>query len=197
MKSIRKTIGGIGNLMFKQAYLYAQMRDGHIPDVYVQSEKYWKKYGEEIKSMFSDGIGFLPYVAIHVRRGDYSDTDFYVNLCKTDYYKKAVKKFKDKKFLVFCKDRQDRIKDEVDREWCKEYFDKLLGEDNYQIMDNDTDIEDLNMMASCEGHIMANSSFSWWAAYLNHNWNKRIICPKKWFTDGVQRCELLDTWEKI
>ena len=196
MESIRKTIGGIGNLMFKEAYLYSQARDGVIPDVYVQGEKYWEKYKDEIKEMFGEDIGFLPHVSIHVRKGDYQNSEFHTKLWKTDYYERAVKEFKDKKFLIFCADRQDPQKDKEDKEWCKKYFDKLLG-DNYQMVENDDEVEDLNMMASCEGIIMANSSFSWWAAYLNPNWNKKIICPKNWFTDGFPRCHLLDEWKQI
>jgi len=197
MREIRNVVGGIGNIMFKQAYLYAQMREGNIPDVYVQSHKYFDKYKEEIKQMYGDDIGFLPYVAIHIRRGDYHKGNFHTRLSETDYYERAVKEFEGKKFLVFCHDRQDPEKDKEDREWCQKYFTELLGEDNFQLVENETDIEDLNMMASCEGMIMANSTFGWWSAYLNPNHNKRIICPKEWFTDGVKRIDLLDEWKKI
>ena len=54
MKGARQDIGGLGNIMFKQAFLLAQMRDGNIPDIYLQDEKYFSKYKEEIKSELGD-----------------------------------------------------------------------------------------------------------------------------------------------
>lgn len=195
MRTLRQEIGGLGNLMFKQAYLWSQMRDGIIPDLYVQSEKYFVKYKEEIKQMFGYNIGEVHKVAIHVRRGDYlKAAEFHTPLWQTDYYKQAIALFPDEKFLVFCKDNQDPIVDAADKEWCVEYFTPLLG-DRFEMHESGLETDDLNVMASCKAIIMANSSFSWWAAYLgNHD---KIICPKNWFTDGVQRTELLDNWIKI
>ena len=100
MKPIRKIIGGLGNLMFKEAFIYAQMREGIILDLYIQSDKTWKKYAEEIKQRFSEGIGYDERVAIHIRRGDYLQTSFYINLWETDYYQKALGFFPNEKFLI-------------------------------------------------------------------------------------------------
>ncbi len=195
MNSARTVIGGLGNLMFKDAYLWAQMRDGNIPDVYVQSEKYWAKYKDEIKQRYGQGIGYIDKVAIHIRRGDYLKAQqFHINLWETEYYRKAIKLFPQEKFLVFCKDNQNHELDAADREWCIENLIPLLGED-FEMYSHTTETDDLNAMASCKGLIAANSTFSWWAAYIgNHN---NIVFPKEWFTDGVQRCEMLDEWIKI
>lgn len=197
MLSRRETIGGLGNLMFKQAYLYTQMRDNIIPDIYVQSQKYWEKYKDEIKAMFGHGIGSIDRVALQIRRGDYLDKySFYTQLGETDYYQRAVEYFPNEKFLVFCHDGQDPERDRLDKEWVKEFLDKIIPE-RYEINEPSTDTEDLNKMASCKSIIMANGTFSWWAAFLNPHKDKKVVCPKSWFKDGVQRCELLEEWIKI
>ncbi len=176
----------MGNEMFRHAYIYAQMRKGEIPDIYLQDEKYFKGYEDEIKEMFSDGIETIPYVGIHVRRADnpinpdepnYSDNPFYVDLCATDYYEKAMAMFPDDtKFIIFTDDP----------EFCKERFSIPIN--------NGTELEDFNMLASCEHQIIANSSFSWWAGFLNPNKNKVVVAPKEWFADGQIRTVLPKEW---
>lgn len=197
MKTRREDIGGLGNLLFKEAYIWAQLRDGHIPDVYVQSSKYWNKYKNEIRYRFSSGIGnkTIPFVAVHIRRGDYMKaTQFHVPLWDTDYYKKALALFPDSTFMVFCKDNQNPEVDKADREWCQGFMAGLVG-DRFVLAPDGEETEDLNTMASCESLIMANSSFSWWAAFLgNHD---KVICPQQWFTDGQQRTELLAEWTTL
>lgn len=195
MNSVRTVIGGLGNLMFKNAFLWAKMRDGEIPDVYVQDEKYFSKYRQEIRQLYGQGIGHIDKVALHIRRGDYlKASQFHVNLWDTDYYQKAVKLFPNEHFLVFCKDNQGPLQDADDQAWCQENFPALLGE-NFEMYQHGEETDDLNAMASCKGIIMANSTFSWWAAYLGNQ--EKIICPKKWFSDDIQRCGLLDEWTLI
>lgn len=192
MRSVRQQIGGLGNLLFKQAYLIGQMLDGEISDVYVQGESYWKKHANLIKQQFSEGIGKVDRVALHIRRGDYLQAyNFHTNLWETDYYQKAIALFPNEIFLVFCKDNQDPAQDKADRQWCRENLPKL-GIKFEMAPYEQTEVEDLNLMASCKSIIMANSSFSWWGAYLGEH--EKIICPKQWFTDGIQRTELLPEW---
>ena len=193
MRPIRQELGGLGNSLFKEAYIWAQMRDGKIPDIYVQSSKYWEKYKDEIRQRFSSGIGHDDRVALHIRRGDYLKvSQFHVNLWDTDYYKKAVALFpKETKFLVFCKDNQNEAQDSDDQEWCSKNV-PLLGID-FDMYEHGKETDDLNAMASCRGMIGANSSFSWWAAFLNPHGGTKIF-PKQWFVDGIQRTELLSDW---
>ena len=139
--------------MFKEAYLYAQMRKGFIPDLYVQGEKYWQGFTEEIKARFSEGIGYDERVAVHVRRGDYLKTDFYVNLWETNYYKQALELFPNEKFLVFCHDNQDKEQDRQDKEWCHWYFRGLLPDGKFEIHTPAEETEDLNLVASCKNLI--------------------------------------------
>ncbi len=195
MKKVRETLGGLGNIMFKNAFLWSLMREGVIPDVYVQSEKYWYKYKDEIKNMYGQGIGRDDRIALHIRRGDYLKvSQFHVDLWATDYYKEAVKLFPGEKFLVFCKDNQSEAQDQDDQEWCERNL-PLLGID-FEMHKHGEETEDLNAMASCKGIIGANSSFSWWAAFLNPHEGLKVF-PKRWFVDGLQRTDLLDSWKKI
>jgi hypothetical protein len=197
MKPVRTQIGGLGNLMFKEAYIYGQMKKNQIPDIYVQGEKYWKDFSQEVKQRFSEGIGHTDMVSLHLRRGDYMNVQhFYVSLWNTNYYQKAVEYFPKDKFLVFCFDRQDLEQDKEDREWTVKFLDQFIP-GRYELWEPQSETEDLNKMASCKSNIMANSSFSWWGAFLNPNPNKKVICPAQWFRDGVERCELLDSWIKI
>ena len=185
--------GRLGNKMFQYAYLYARMRDGIIPDIYVQDYRYFEKYANEIKQLFGQGIGYLDQVGIHVRRGlnpyipeepKYNENPFHFNICGTDYYERAMEFFPSEKFLIFSDDP----------EYCKERF----KGDNIQIMERGKDdIEDFNLLASCKHLIIANSSYSWWAAYLCPNETKKIIAPKQWFSDKETRTILPESWLKI
>lgn len=184
--------GRLGNKMFQLAYIYAQMQDGHLPDIFLQDEKYFEKHKEEIKQLFGEGIGYLSQVGVHVRRAGnpinpsepkYHENPFYASLTETDYYERAMALFPGEKFLVFSDDP----------DWCKEHF----KGDDIQVMDKGDEVEDLNLFASCKHQIIANSSWSWWGAYLNPNEAKRVIAPKKWYADGVERTGIPSTWERI
>lgn len=185
--------GRLGNKMFMFAYLYAQVKDGVIPSIFVQDTKYFEKYENEIKQIFGEGIGYLTQVGVHIRRAGnpinpaepkYSENPFYVNLSDTSYYERAMELFPNEKFLVFSDDP----------DWCKE---KFKDNPDVQVMDRGDEITDFNLLASCKDQIIANSSFSWWAAFLNPNPSKRVIAPKQWYSDGQERTKLPKEWEKI
>jgi hypothetical protein len=185
MKEFRKISGGLGNRMFQFAYIYSQVRKGLIPDIYIQDFKYFKEFKEEIRKIYQDGIGKRKeFVALHIRRGDYVDNPFYVDLTNTNYYDKAIEQFPNDKFLVFYRDRQG-TNDYQDRQWVSEWLTKKGVK--FEIWEGQNEVDDLNAMASCQGLIGANSSFSWWAAFLNPNEDKKIIMPKEYYADGVER----------
>ena len=175
--------------MFQGAYLLAQVDKGLIPDIYVQDEKYFTNVREEVRLMYSQDIPApVDMVAIHVRRAgnpinpdepNYSDNPFMVNLCDTYYYQDAMALFPKEQFLVFSDDI----------EWCRKQ-DMFAGCEFY----HGTELEDMNLMAACKGIIMANSSFSWWSAYLS---NGKVVAPKQYYADGKQRTKLLDSWIQI
>lgn len=190
----RKIWGGLGNQMFQHAYIFSQVKKGEIPDIYLQSEEYFKDIKEDIKKLYGTDIRRYQRVSLHIRRGDYTNNPFYVDLTQTDYYDKAIKEFPNDRFLVFCADRQDGSDDIHDQKWVMEWLEAKYGK-RFDLFQGFTEIDDLNAMIGCyKGHIMANSSFSWWGAYLGEG---KVIAPKQWFSDGVERTKLLDSWIKI
>jgi len=186
--------GRLGNKMFQIAYLYAQVKDGVIPDWYVQDPKYFEKYADEIKKLFGDGIGYLPYVAVHLRRAGnpinpdepkYNENPFYYDLSKSGYYINATNLFPNRKFLVFSDDL----------EFAKRYFEG----DKFAFDESETDLESFNKMASCSDFIIANSSFSYWAAWLSPSIGKKVVTPTidKWYNDGKERTICPKSWIRI
>jgi len=119
-------------------------------------------------------------VSIHVRRGDYVNnpiTNSYHGVCDISYYEKAVdiiyKKVENPKFFIFSDDLS----------WVKENF-KFLKNSLFVELKNAPDYEEMFLMSRCKHNIIANSSFSWWGAWLNQNPNKIVIAPKEWFKDN-------------
>ncbi len=176
-------MGRLGNQMFQYAYLFAQEKRGQIEDIYVQDPALFEDYFPEIQRVFAQGITRkTDQVAIHVRRGDYVNNPFYVNLSATDYYEKAMTEFPEADFLVFS--------DDID--FCKRRF----GGSKFEFAEGNDEITDFNLMASCTGHIIANSSFSWWAAYIAP-YTKKVVAPKSWYADDVERTKCPNTWKRM
>ena len=112
---------------------------------------------------------------MHIRRGDYvsnSKSNSIHGTCSLEYYREAVKiineKYKNSIFFVFSDDIS----------WKKE---NLLIQNAVYIDNKTIPHEDIYLMSLCKYNITANSSFSWWGAWLNQNKNKVVIAPKKWF----------------
>lgn len=178
-----KIFGRLGNQMFQGAYLYSQMKKGLIPDVYIQDPSYFEDCKEEIKQLYGQNIpSRTKKVAIHVRRGDYVNNPFYVDLTETDYYEKAMAEFPQAEFLIFSDDI----------EWCK----KQNVVKDCEFSEGKTELEDMNLMASCVGHIIANSSFSWWAAYISP-YTQKVVAPKAWYLDKENRTKIPETWIRL
>lgn len=149
---------------------------------YFQTEKYFKFIESEIKEIFTfkdeiieEAGKYGPIenaVSIHVRRGDYLTSSDYHTVQSIDYYMEAIKQFEDKsKFYIFSDDPQ----------WCREN----LNIENSGVIDSGSPYIDIYLMSLCEGHIIANSSFSWWGAWLANS--KKTIAPANWF--GPQMCK--------
>lgn len=183
MQNPDSLFGRLGNRLFQMSYIYAKFREGAIPDIYVQDYLYFDKYGSELKKIFGNGINQIDYVALHVRRGDYVNNPFYIDLWQTDYYEKAIQEFSDERFMIFSDDI----------EWCRENF---IGKE-YTFNEEKTDYEAMNTMASCKGIIMANSSFSWWAAYLSNC--GKVIAPRieHWYTNGEELTKCPPDWIRL
>jgi Glycosyl transferase family 11 len=158
---------------------------------YWQSEKYFINHRikilNRIKISDSDSPLNMSYlrqirtsnsVSIHVRRGDYisnSQTNSIYASCDLGYYEKAIQflssQLEDLTFFVFSDDM----------EWVTTNFSKFDRMIFVNVNLEDTAFEDLKLMSNCKHNIIANSTFSWWAAWLNQNSNKIVIAPKVWY----------------
>lgn len=190
MQRPRELFGGLGNTLFQQSFIYALWKRGQIPDIYLQDFTFFDEFKDELRQRYGKNIVPSNYVSLHVRRGDYIGNSFYVDLTKTDYFERAMSLFPDDKFLVFCKDNQPGIDDEGDMAWCRE---KFKG-DRFTFNVGNDEITDFNLMAGCKAHIIPNSTFSWWAAYVGGG---ETVAPREWFSDKIQRVKYPSTWTII
>ena len=157
---------------------------------YWQSEKYFSHIANDIRREFrfrvppsprnvemADQINECTAISLHVRRGDYLTFDAHA-VCGQDYYNHALTKIveslpTDPTVFVFSDDP----------EWAKANlplpFEKVVVDFN----GSDADYEDMRLMSLCNHNVIANSSFSWWAAWLNINPQKCVAGPSNWFAD--------------
>jgi len=167
---------------------------------YFQSYKYFDEETIMQKFKFKESIvsnlreKFKEYLpartcSIHVRRADYlNDYPTHLTLGR-DYYGECFDAvdFETDHYIV-CSD---------DIEWCKENF---VGK-KFVFVEGQLDYEDMCLMSLCDNNIIANSTFSWWSAFLNANRNKKVLCPDdhRWF--GVDHLNARDIcpieWVKI
>ena len=160
-------------------------------DGYWQSELYFKNYSKEIKKIFNfsnqldkqnhliaNDISKNNSISIHIRRGDFLlKRNNNHNIDLKDYYLKAIDKsskcFKNPKYFIFTDDPL----------WVTENF---ILDYSYIIVDVNYGTKsffDMYLMSLCKSNIIANSSFSWWSAWLNNNKDKIVYAPKDWFND--------------
>jgi hypothetical protein len=131
---------------------------------------------QEIK----ETLGNKPTVSIHIRRGDYTlPQNQPLNIIDQDYYLKAItenfKPINDYNFIVFSNDIEyAKSILEGDNIWFVEP--KGLDSNSYTTSEKD----DLSLLSLCDHHIITNSSYSWWGAYLSKNPNKKVVCPTNW-----------------
>ena len=135
-------------------------------------------------------------VSIHIRGGDYiqnpKDMKLFGNICTKAYYQMAIKHIKSKvnkvKFIVFTNDL--------------EYAKTILSDEKYTFItwnSKENNFRDMYLMTQCKHNIIANSSFSWWGAFLNKNEKKIVISPSIWFNSSqIDQDNILSVeWIKI
>jgi hypothetical protein len=167
---------------------------------YWQSERYFQSQEATIRADFTfksplvndnavlaEQISQVNAVSIHVRRGDYvlnPKTEASHGLCSLDYYRAAVQLIAERvhqpHFYIFSDDMA-WVKDNLKIDFPHWYVDYNHGLDSYI---------DMHLMSLCQHHIIANSSFSWWGAWLNPNANKIVLAPKKWFAHPTDVSDL-------
>jgi len=179
--------------LFDERFLH--LRDNSYLIGYFQSQKYFEGLALEIRKLFTFGrppsaanrnmlerIAECPSVSIHVRRGDYVSvpkTSKYYRTCSLEYYQAALRiireRVSDPTVFVFSDDPG----------WARENI-KLADETIYvDHNDGPSAFEDMRLMSNCRHHIIANSSFSWWGAWLNPSTEKTVVAPRQWLSDSA------------
>jgi len=185
------------NQLEDNSYLY-----GHW-----QSEKYFIEFSENIRRDFIFKLPFseknaevakhiaqVNSVSMHIRRGDYVTNvkNAFIGTCTLEYYQKAIAHIKvqvnSPVFFVFS--------DDID--WAKN---NLNLDKSTVFIGHNKSIEsynDMRLMSLCKHNIIANSTFSWWGAWLNSNPNKIVIAPRQWFANGQDDTDLIpSTWIRV
>ncbi len=177
----------------------------HVPTVcylsgYWQSEKYFQAHASKIRADFTfklpmsdintelaEQINQVNAVSLHVRRGDYVSSvknNSMYGLCSLDYYQAAISYISARvinpQFFIFSDDMA-WVKDHLNVGITCHFIEHNQGAESYN---------DMRLMSLCRHHIIANSSFSWWGAWLNANPEKIVVCPKKWFANDNNAVDL-------
>jgi hypothetical protein len=175
---------------------------------YWQSERYFDAEVELIRTDFKFSMPWSaedkavysrmkvrPSVSLHVRRKDYllPQNRKVFAICDVDYYRAAIslisERIKDVRFYVFT-DSPDWVEHGLLLDYC-----------NYEIIRHNSDLlnpNDMRLMSLADHHIIANSSFSWWGAWLNPSVKKIVVAPKVWFVNGTDDSDLIPkTWFRV
>ena len=142
---------------------------------------------------FVDKIQNEASVAIHVRKGaDYQKADYFMGTCSAEYYRRAVDYIKEQVenpvFYLFTDNPQWVRENLSDIPYILVDWNPVSGWGNHF---------DMQLMSMCRHNIIANSTYSWWGAFLNSNPDKIVIGPKEWFTNayyGEESHTLSDEW---
>lgn len=216
---IRKLNHRIISKILGQYFLYIKQQDLHfnekillkkgniILDGYWQSENYFKEIRNiiikdfiiKIKSdnrnkLMIEKIKNSNSVCIHIRRGDFvynKKTNKFHGACSLKYYYNAIeiiiKKVKNPTFFIFSDDSQ----------WTKENLKLKYPTIYVDINSPKKGYEDLRLMSNCKHFIIANSSFSWWGAWLSNNPNKIVCAPKRWFKNTYEGDIVPKSWIRV
>lgn len=173
---------------------------------YWQCDRYFAHIDSDIRAAFTfpdftntqnaemaAQIAETPSIALHVRRGDYVSLNAHV-LCDQAYYTAALTRI-----LSDLIETPTVFVFSDDPDWARDNLDLPTQKVVIDFNGPDTDFEDMRLMSLCDHNIIANSSFSWWSAWLNTNPNKIVTGPSSWFGDpNLQNPDILPaTWNKI
>lgn len=168
---------------------------------YFQTERYFSHIRNEIKRdfTFKDNISLSvqeyrnqiesdEVISLHIRRGDYVNQPWH-GCCPLQYYEKALSMLHDDLPVIICTD---------DLQWVLDK--KLLTSDRFYVCQGNDNLFDMCAMSRCDYHVIANSTFSWWGAWLANS--KKVIAPTRWFgppfSEQKNTRDLIpDRWEKI
>lgn len=171
------------NYYQEKQFNYSQEYVNECPDNvnlygYFQTEKYFSHISDSIREDFSfksnvlnpckEAFNFDKVISLHVRRTDYVEKSVDHPPCPLEYYEEALAKFDTNIPVMIFSD---------DIEWCKKQ--DIFKSDRFLVCESGWNLVDMCLMTMCTHHIIANSSFSWWGAWLSGSDN--VIAPSKWF----------------
>lgn len=171
-----------------QSEKYFKDIERQVRDAYQFSDKIWQGLDQgQIRRIkdFQGEIDRKVSVSVHIRRGDYLENEeAYGHICTDAYYRKAIELIKEHypeaKFFVFSNEPL----------WAEKWIvHEYNQDDSFMVIEGtneETGYLDLFLMSRCRHHILANSSFSWWGAWLDPYKDKMVIAPSKWFNN--QQC---------
>lgn len=181
--------------VYLEGYWQSELYFKEIEDI-IRREFTFKNEADAVNKRITSLIDVINSVSLHIRRADYALeplTNQFHGTCSLAYYEQAAdiiaQRFPSPHFFVFSDDIL----------WVKSNL--LLKYQMTFISHNNTfkDYDDLRLMTHCKHHIIANSSFSWWGAWLSKNPDKMVIAPRKWFSDqNIDTKDLVpENWIRI
>jgi len=173
-----------------------------------QSEKYFldsreiikdsfqfKKFRDEKNISLSEELSQVSSVAIHIRKGADYERKNVIGTCDKNYYKRAIKliqkRVKEPNFYIFTDNEKWVFENITEIDYTLVNWNPISGIENYL---------DMQLMSCCKHNIIANSSYSWWGAWLNSNPDKIILCPEKWYNKSscLNTSDLIpESWIKL
>lgn len=171
------TMLAVGPNIYLNGYWQSEKYFQHIESI-IRQEFTFQRKPDAINEEVSQEICTTNSVSLHVRRGDYASdlaTHEFHGTCPLEYYQRALKLIADKigqPHIYVFSDTPEWVK----RNLSFNYPVTLITNNS-----GDKSFEDLRLISLCKHHIIANSSFSWWGAWLNTNPKKIVIAPKNWF----------------
>lgn len=172
-----------------QSERYFKDIEGQVRSAFSFSDKIWEGSDssllEKIKG-YQSRIDETLAVSVHIRRGDYLENEeAYGNICTTAYYRKAIglirNRYPEAVFFFFSNEP------EWVRKWLESEYPEGFSFEVVEGTDEKNGYLDLFLMSRCKHHIIANSSFSWWGAWLNPDRRKMVIAPSKWHNEQDYR----------
>lgn len=206
---LRKTPFGKKTIYNNESYEFDDsvfLKENCYLEGYWQSEQYFSDIKEQVLKAYQfpklDTEQLNSYakemtetcsVSVHIRRGDYLQYTYLQNICTMEYYKRAMQFFRERfptdvMFYIFTNDF----------EWAEENF----KSEDCRFVKGNTGVDsyrDMQLMSLCKHNIVANSSFSWWGAWLNQNPEKIVLAPERWInnTDDKSVDVVPESWIKI
>lgn len=172
-----------------------------------QSEKYFKGIKDKIKDIYhfpkdenilnlrlKEEISNLNSTSLHVRHGDYLNFKNTYGICDLNYYQKAVS------FIIERSHPECFVIFSDDLNWCRTFIAPMLGQYKLFFVDwnkRETSFRDMELMSYCRNNIIANSTFSWWGAWLNEHSEKIVVAPSQWMRSGGWDDIIPEGWVRV